>query len=299
MTVPRLLVVGGNGFLGSAICKAAVTKGWEVASMSSSGIPYKTPAGHSPKWTQEVQWHQADAFDPSTYADLTSKSTAVVHTLGVLLEDTGYKTAIKEGNVLKLLGSLAKGLGDGGRGLKGEKERRKGYEGMNRDSALRVLDTMLSSSEIIGQPNKSFVYISAADAFRPLIPNRYLATKRQAEVEITRRCQDAETKVRPVFLRPGLMYHPHIRPISTLPAFALSLTASTHDTLHIPLPFSPDSFFGGAAEALRTHPLHVDHVAEAAIKSIEDSSREGVVDVDTMRQWAGFGSKSNSEAAVI
>lgn len=34
MSVPRLLVVGGNGYLGSAVCKAAVAKGWDVASMS-------------------------------------------------------------------------------------------------------------------------------------------------------------------------------------------------------------------------------------------------------------------------
>ena len=53
------------------------------------------------------------------------------------------------------------------------------------------------------------------------------------------------------------MYHPHIRPVSTLPAFLLSLTAS------IPLgnPFGSNSFLGGAVDALSTHPIHVDHVA--------------------------------------
>lgn len=33
MSIPSLLVVGGNGFLGSAICKGAVAKGWNVASI--------------------------------------------------------------------------------------------------------------------------------------------------------------------------------------------------------------------------------------------------------------------------
>jgi len=83
------------------------------------------------------------------------------------------------------------------------------------------------------------------------------------------------------------MYHPHIRPISTLPAFALSLSASLHDALPLPNPFPKQSFFGGAAEALKTHPLHVDHVGEAVVRGIEEG-REGVVDVGMMRGWAGF-----------
>lgn len=91
------------------------------------------------------------------------------------------------------------------------------------------------------------------------------------------------------------MYHPHIRPISTLPAFALSLSAGIHDTLRIPNIFASKSLLGGAAGALRTHPLHVDHVGEAIIKVITEE-REGVVDVDTMRRWAGFGQKGSLQA---
>ena len=91
------------------------------------------------------------------------------------------------------------------------------------------------------------------------------------------------------------MYHPHIRPISTLPAFALSLSAGIHDTLRIPNIFASKSLLGGAAVALRTHPLHVDHVGEAIIKVITEE-REGVVDVDTMRRWAGFGQKGSLQA---
>lgn len=80
------------------------------------------------------------------------------------------------------------------------------------------------------------------------------------------------------------MYHPHIRPISTLPAFLLSLSAS----LPFPNPFASRSLLGGAVESLSTHPIHVDHVASAVIRGIEDQSIRGVVDVDTMREWAGF-----------
>ncbi|ORX33547.1 putative mitochondrion protein [Kockovaella imperatae] len=285
MSIQKLLVVGGNGFLGSAICKAAVGRGWEVSSMSSSGKPYATPAGHAPKWVDAVQWHAANAFEPSSYSSLVDSSTAVVHTLGILLEDAGYKKAVRDGNVFGVLGAIAKGVtgGQSSNPLKTGTERRLGYEGMNRDSALHVLDTMMASSS----KNKSrpFVYISAADAFRPIVPERYVETKREAEREIFRRCQEDPARgIRPVFIRPGLMYHPHVRPISTLPAFLLSVSAS------LPLPniFASRSLLGSSVTSLKTHPIHVDHVAEAILRSIDDPERVGVVDVELMRSWAGF-----------
>lgn len=68
--------------------------------------------------------------------------------------------------------------------------------------ALTVLDTMLDTPS--SSSPRPFIFISAADAFRPLVPSRYIETKRQAEIEIGRRCCDhPEAGVRPVFMRPG------------------------------------------------------------------------------------------------
>lgn len=323
----------------------------------SSGRAWTTPSQHTPTWSTRVQWHKADAFLPSTYSHLVASSSAVVHTLGILLEDPGYKQAIQDGNVLKLV----KGFLGGGPGrLKSREEEKRGYEGMNRDSgmtfprthyswntgrsgdgadrvALTVLRTMLTTSpeRSIAVP-RPFVYISAADAFRPLVPARYLETKREAELGITRICAEEGGKgVRPVFVRPGmfahvafpsftqpyhlpkearsgarqlwspkalaknvgLMYHPHLRPLSTLPSFLLSLSAGLADRTALPNPFASKSPLHGAAEALRTHPLHVDHVAEAVLRSIADEQRSGVVDVQTMREWAGFAGKAKAGVA--
>ncbi|TXG54205.1 hypothetical protein EZV62_019461 [Acer yangbiense] len=47
----RVVVLGGSGFVGSAICKAAVTKGIEVVSLSRSGRP--TYPG---SWVDQVTW---------------------------------------------------------------------------------------------------------------------------------------------------------------------------------------------------------------------------------------------------
>lgn len=122
---------------GSAICRTAVSRSWTVHSLSSSGRPYATPSGHTPRWAQSVTWHAADAFQPAAYAPLLAGADAVVHTLGILLEDPGYKGAVKEGDVWSLARAFWGGLaGTGGatNPLRSAEDKRGGYEGMNRDS---------------------------------------------------------------------------------------------------------------------------------------------------------------------
>jgi len=80
-----------------------------------------------------VKWHAASAFDPYSYSSLISSSTAVVHTLGILLEDAGYKKAVREGNVFGLLKAVVGG-DSSGNPLRSREEKQQGYEGMNRDS---------------------------------------------------------------------------------------------------------------------------------------------------------------------
>ncbi|RZC69387.1 hypothetical protein C5167_032465 [Papaver somniferum] len=47
----RVVVLGGSGFVGSAICKAAVSKGIEAVSLSRSGRPNNTEP-----WVDQVTW---------------------------------------------------------------------------------------------------------------------------------------------------------------------------------------------------------------------------------------------------
>lgn len=81
-----------------------------------------------------VTWHCASAFEPEQYRDLLSDRTAVVHSLGILLEDAGYKKAIKDGNVFGVARAVGASLFGGPAPLRGKEEMRRGYEGMNRDS---------------------------------------------------------------------------------------------------------------------------------------------------------------------
>lgn len=102
---------------------------------SSSGKAYTSPAGHTPKWASAVTWHRGSAFDPSTYSDLVGSSSAVVHTLGILLEDAGYKDAIRRNDLLGIAKALTSSImGGNGNPLKSAAEKQKSYEGMNRDS---------------------------------------------------------------------------------------------------------------------------------------------------------------------
>lgn len=391
-----LLVVGGAGFLGSAISKAALAKGWRVLSISPSGTPYHTPAGHRPAWSSNpnIEWHAADALDPTTYAHLADRATAAVHTVGILLE-SDYKSKESQASPIRnAIAGIAKGWGwnvgrSGGdanplhdskypgngstqpAASSSRGNSRFSYEHMNRDSAIAVAHTFLSSlrhrslqtagtsTSASSSAPAPFVYISAEDLFRPVVDARYIRTKRQAESAIARlaahhhasrprkdtpraaisdsdgaglegelRDESASESasgldtdpshsepgrlhgyVRPVFMRPGLMYHPHTRPASTLPAAILEASAALHRSPPLPLPIpTPAQMIaklGGSNDAsqsmarlLTTPPLHVDTVAKAVCAAIEDQGVFGPVDVYGIRKLAGWKDDASLNARV-
>jgi hypothetical protein len=53
----------------------------------------------------------------------------------------------------------------------------------------------------LGQP-RPFIYISAEDIFRPLVPAAYIDTKREAEEQIDRMIE-GKTNFRGVYMRPS------------------------------------------------------------------------------------------------
>ena len=48
----RLIIFGGNGFVGSRVCQAALECGLEVVSVNRSGKPGNVKGG----WVQQVEW---------------------------------------------------------------------------------------------------------------------------------------------------------------------------------------------------------------------------------------------------
>ncbi|KDO21181.1 hypothetical protein SPRG_11040 [Saprolegnia parasitica CBS 223.65] len=74
-----LLVVGGNGFVGSNILQRAVAKGIEVRSLNRSGKP---TWGDQVPWVEKVEWIQGDVFSPTDLAKAVDGVTGVITTVG-------------------------------------------------------------------------------------------------------------------------------------------------------------------------------------------------------------------------
>ncbi|KAK4698597.1 hypothetical protein P7C70_g7678, partial [Phenoliferia sp. Uapishka_3] len=303
----KVLIFGGSGFVGSAVCRSAVARGWQVISCTRRGEPFKTAEGLTPAWVNHVEWRKGSPFDPASYDSLLPQCGAVVSTLGILLEG-GYKS---DGvvNPLQVLKGVAKNLlGDRGNPLE-PVEQGPTYEHMNRDAALAAFRTYAASipSSTPGGTSSSpspFVFISAEDIFRPVVPSRYIETKREAEQIILDELAlagPAPTRpIRPIFVRPSLIYHPHVNPLSTLPATLISASSRIQSLLpaplrlarifadprnaRLPIPSALTSF----ANFATIPPVHVDTVGEAVCRSIEDERVEGVVDVRRMRKMLGY-----------
>ena len=87
-----------------------------------------------------MTWRKADALDPATYAHLLPEASAVVHTLGTLLEDARYKAALNQGDVFKLFGTFASNfIGSEGSNPLRESSKEGGYDSLNRDAGPYAL----------------------------------------------------------------------------------------------------------------------------------------------------------------
>ena len=140
------------------------------------------------------------------------------------------------------------------------------YESINRDSAIAL------AREAVDQKIGTLVYISAA-AGAPILPARYITTKRDAESTIA----SSFPGLRSIFVRPGFLYD---RSRSfTLPIAALGAVGATVNHL-----------VGGRLTwlmgAAGTKPLQADVVGEAVVEALDHPSLHGPVDVAQMEELA-------------
>ncbi len=77
----RLLVTGGSGFIGRAVCSLAVDRGHEAVSVSRSGAPETG--------SDDVEWIAADVFEPAEWRGALDGVEAVVHSIGTAEENEG------------------------------------------------------------------------------------------------------------------------------------------------------------------------------------------------------------------
>ena len=117
----------------------------------------------------------------------------------------------------------------------------------------------------------SFVYISAAAGF-PLLPSRYISTKRDAESTIS----STFPNMRSIFFRPSFLYDSSRS--FTIPMAAMTTVASTLNSM---TGRRLDWLMGAGG----TKPLKVDLVGEAVVEAIEDNVK-GVVEVQEIERLA-------------
>ena len=133
--------------IGSRICKSAVSRGWDVTSISRSGEPVwssVTSSADAPPWSSSVSWQKADILKPASYKPMLKDAEAVVHSMGILLE-ADYKGVLtgKE----SIWGGLSRAFSATKGGSQNPLERKEGeelvpqeedgqltYELMNRDT---------------------------------------------------------------------------------------------------------------------------------------------------------------------
>ncbi|CAI4651529.1 BFH_collapsed_G0038100.mRNA.1.CDS.1 [Saccharomyces cerevisiae] len=206
--IPKLIVFGGNGFLGKRICQEAVTSGYQVVSVSRSGKAPHSNELNDKQWMQEVQWTAADIFKPDSYHELLNNATNVVHSLGILLENENYKQTLSKPPTYDSKSRLLS-FGAGPNPLK-KSSPYFTYEMMNKQSAIILADTFKqkilkkSKKEQEKANQRSFTYISADKGF-PLIPSGYINSKREAEIEL----EKMQRYFRPIIVRPGFMFDEH------------------------------------------------------------------------------------------
>ncbi|KAL6961059.1 hypothetical protein U1Q18_038822 [Sarracenia purpurea var. burkii] len=73
----KLLVLGGNGFVGSHICREALKRGLTVSSFNRSGKPFVNDS-----WVNRVFWHQGNILLPDALKNALNGVTSVISCVG-------------------------------------------------------------------------------------------------------------------------------------------------------------------------------------------------------------------------
>lgn len=155
-----------------------------------------------------------------------------------------------------------------------ENEKQLTYENMNRDSA--VLVARAASDDGAGDASApAFLYVSAAGG-APVLPRRYIDTKREAESLIA----SGFPRMRGIFLRPPFLYdssRPFTIPMAAMTGVGALFNGLTRGVL--------DGFMGAAG----AKPLKVDVVAQAAVEALSDEGVRGPVEVPEIEELANKG----------
>ncbi len=144
----KVLVLGGSGFVGKAICRELLKIGAQVYSINRSGKPKECP-----KDLEGVNWIKGNALDRKIYSQSNlSEIDTLIHSVGILREPTSN--------------------------LSDE------FPVTFESEICETLKVALEASKDFGAPLRRIGYISAADfgAFSRFLLPRYMKAKRKLKM---------------------------------------------------------------------------------------------------------------------
>lgn len=282
-----LVVLGGSGFVGSEVVRAALRSfgsqngrhaGAAAASVSSSGETFEnedddfvvmavsrrgapitsSAPGGDLRDHPCVQWVAADVTQPGAVNDVIKSAMSasggativgVVHAVGVLFD----ATTPRGGKLNRFISQSESVPGESGT-----------YEALNRDSVIDALGAIKDAPDCTSVP---FVYMSAAEAgwpevwggatienfFAPSFLKRYLCCKRAAESSI--REAASAGSVLPSVLRPSLVYDTSKRSMwGMAPLFGAFFVANAIGLPFVDKPVSVQTLASAAVEMVAQPP---------------------------------------------
>lgn len=242
MSVGRLVVFGGTGFLGREVCRIGANLGWNVISISRK--PRILP-------DYNVDYVEADVFHSSQYNKVLKDADAVVDCIGSFMADKSYKSLANGPFSPLAVGKLIRSRILGPNPLAVES-----LHQTNTGTAAAIARAAAENSSIV-TGRLPFVYVSAED-WSQFAPPDYIESKRNAEREISL----FREKLRPVYIRPGFMYEARSQ-IGCWPSVrgVLSRAIEVRDAWSDATPKG----------------ISVEAVASAIIDAVQDDEIEGVV----------------------
>ncbi|XP_044463094.1 uncharacterized protein At1g32220, chloroplastic-like [Mangifera indica] len=101
----KLLVLGGNGFVGSHICREALDRGLAVASLSRSGR-----SSLHDSWANNVIWHQGTLLSPDSLKEALNGVTSVISCVGGFGSNSYMYKINGTANINAIRAALEKGV---------------------------------------------------------------------------------------------------------------------------------------------------------------------------------------------
>ena len=107
----RIVIFGGNGFVGQNIAKSLLDKyanSIKIISVNRSSAPTSGPLVWSLHKSQ-VTWHRSDVFNPSSYAEILSGADCVISCIGAFGSNEFMEKINGDANVLAVSESYKAG----------------------------------------------------------------------------------------------------------------------------------------------------------------------------------------------